>query len=225
MIKQPTLRPHGCLIDALGLDCPQDRRDEVGFSAAGALREAFPAECGSQAAWKTKRWSRAERDRIIAIVESVARSVLEAASISRDSPATAAEPIEVCANGFVRWRPFLRREPVSDESGVYVFSHFADSPPHEVDVLDAAVLYIGMTDRSLRHRLVEFENTARGGSGHSGGWTYRVEFAQNDFEAVTRFPGIFVSWIESSTALQLEGRMLEEYRQRWRQWPRLNKKG
>lgn len=241
MIGNRQLPPYGCLIDALGIECPQDRLEEVKLVGAQALRAKYPTFTKSPVAWERKEWHHEDLLEIVAIVDRVVRECLAKPSLalpvmSRESPEIAIGTASATGpNGFIPWRLFRERFPVSRSPGVYLFAYFENGAAENVDPLDSQVIYIGIAEgQATGDRLDQFERTALGGLGHTGGFSYRTEFVRdvfrNDYSLLRGFHKTHCSWRDLSissniTPRQLEQSLLQEYRLRWGSWPRLNKKG
>ena len=223
----------------MGIYCPADRRDEVSFVAAQALRDAFPQYTGSPKAWRDKQWYEADVLKIITIVEDAVRAALARRTTfepaPQDVPNTPIHSGKTEEDGFVRWRLFRWREPVSFSPGVYLLAYFDGAPAEIAEPSSNEVIYIGLADgQSTGTRLQQFEQTALFGTGHIAGFTYRTEFVpevfDNNFELLKRFHNTYCSWIDlaprrDELPRQLEARLLREYRAKWGRLPRLNKQG
>jgi len=234
LISLAKLQPYGCLIDALAIECPIHRRKEVAFYAANALRRGrFQSLTRGRAEWERKIWTDEEINAVIQIVQTSVRTCLDRQEpqlkVSRSMfipPTRSAGESGI----FVPWRLFCDREPVAEAEGVYVFAYFEEEPEQVVDPTCKDVIYIGVTaGQTLRMRLRQFEDTALGGSGHSGGWSYRIDYFADDWEKLQTFHNTYVTWIVVSnggieTPGQVEYRLKNiEYAKRWGRLPKLNK--
>ena len=137
-------RPYGCLIDALAIEYPANRRKEVAYYAANALRRGrFQGLTRSPTAWERKIWTEEEFDDVVQIVETSVRMCLDRpepqlkASRSLFMPSSRS-PGE--SDKFIPWRPFCDREPVAEAEGVYVFASFDDVPQQIVDPTSKEVI-------------------------------------------------------------------------------------
>jgi hypothetical protein len=157
MIGQRSLQPHGCLIDALGIECPHSRIEEAKFCGAQALRERYPQYTKSAVAWERKQWTDDDVREIITIVDRTVRACLERPTPSAVPVAQTNKTSDAsrnCGNnsGFVPWRLFRDRAPVSGLPGVYLFAYFEEGPPMEVD---CSWLDMSPTDESTPRNLEE----------------------------------------------------------------------
>jgi len=84
---------------------------------------------------------------------------------------------------FTPWQPWTQRSKMADirYPGVYVIAHAGDSLAHRPFSWRKEIIYIGMTnaDAGLRGRLLQFDNTIRGKTGHGG--ADRVRYAYRDY--------------------------------------------
>lgn len=241
LVANRNVSPYGCLIDVLGIECPEERRKEAAHAGAMALRAAFPEYTRSATNWQRKFLSDADVVRIIQVVSDSVSAKLRATPSA--APPTSGAPVASPARqpaaelqlpvnfSFVDWRPFLAREPVPHCEGVYLFCYSEALPSTRVDPLDDSMIYIGITEgQTLDQRLQQFQDTALGKTGHSGGWSYRLEMFPDDYHKLQSFFGTFVSWLEvpsgsPQTPRSIESLLLRVYRAKWGTWPKLNKKG
>ena len=223
---------HGCLMDILGFSGSVDDREQITFYAAQALRVAFPQFTNSRKNWLSKVWDDNVADNIIDVVFHATQ--LSGHGRTKDDEEVEEVVFELSAqpNGFVPWRPFLGRTPVSSQPGVYLLAVFENRPAVDAEPLDHNVIYIGIAEgQSTGARLQQFEQTALGKTGHSGGFTFRTELVpliyQNDLSQLRRFKNLYCSWREmpSESPRPLEEQLLRDYVGKWGQWPKLNKKG
>lgn len=74
LVSKANLQPYGCLIDALAIGCPSNRRQEVAFYAANALRSSrFESLTRGRAEWERKIWTEEELTAVVQIVENAVR--------------------------------------------------------------------------------------------------------------------------------------------------------
>lgn len=110
---------------------------------------------------------------------------------------------------FSRWVPWAARASVKDRweysmvdyAGVYLIGHFAETPAAEpADFLDDAILYVGKSNWLVR-RLDQFERAVGGGTGHSGGRSYRARYhrLQPDLHVA-----VLPIWLGTNTATSQE---------------------
>lgn len=228
LVGKATLKPHGCLIDALGMDCPPGRRQEAEFYAANALRTAFPDLTRSQVNWERKQWSEADALRIIEVVQHAIRRCFEREQCEGASLAPSQLPNAIAGvDPFSPWYLFRCRPVPPSKPGVYLFAYFENQPSTLISPTDEEVVYIGQTEASLNVRLMQFQDTALGGSGHSGGWTYRMVLFPDDWDRLRTFHNTYVTWhaIEPEdklTPLQLEAALIANYVRKWGRKPQLN---
>jgi hypothetical protein len=224
------------LWDALGITIEPSSRKAAEFRTATELRRRFSELTRSPKQWQQRVWTPSEFNEIIRIVEvsssipseeSEAQLLLEELGPSNSYTPRSGES----QDGFVAWRLFRDRHPVPRSPGVYVFA-ILDSPPTSLpDPLDPRVIYIGTTDNQvLLVRLQQFEDTALGGIGHSGGWSYRIEVYSHSPTRLARFHRTYVSWksIASDGGISpsgYESMLLANYASAHGHLPRLNRKG
>lgn len=227
----------GELLEVLGIELADEAKPAAAARAARALRAKFPELTRGRRAWEIKVWSDHDLD---AVIELVAASVEE-----HDSPSEADlleeelgsnilfEPLPGAgAHGFVGWRLFRRREPTPSDGGVYMLGLFDSPPTAHPDPSDERVIYIGKTDQTygISARLEDLARTTRVGTGHSGGFSYRLEIWPGDFARTSRFHKTYVSWRvlteeDGETPRTLESRLIREYEAQWGRRPKLNKTG
>lgn len=228
MITNPSITPHGCLIDALDIRCPANRLSEVAFYAQQALNDVFPQFKWSAAAWNRHRWSDDEIREVIAIVAKSIHSTLSKPSTELSPEVDAALEVDSTADvsGFVPWQLLRIRKDVPGSKGVYVLADFENGRPTCIDLLGENLLYVGITDkRTLATRLDEFVKSALGGFGHSAGWTFRMEYCR-DWQKLRTFHQVYVSWCSLGTdqsARDLECRLLSQFEAKWKKLPVLNR--
>src|SRR6185436_9164944 len=204
--------------------------DACAFAAAYALRERFPLESFSQTVWSRKSWSEGEIAELLAVVEQRVRAAAASLVPAQASPPRRPRttiPTATEWGAFAPWAHFIDRGSVLSAPGVYVFAQHEDELPEAVDPVARDVIYVGMTARSLAFRLVQFEQTALGGRGHTGGWSYRHEIARGDWDRLVAFRDTYVTWCPvggGGTAPRgVERSLLAHYERRWGALPRLNK--
>jgi hypothetical protein len=108
--------------------------------------------------------------------------------------------------------------------GVYVIGRFGRRPSRVVPC-PSGVVYIGMTTRSLRERLDEFEASVQGKPAHSGGWSYRANVAKHLRDAfVAVLPVRLPANQRMRTIGLLEQLLLWSFARRWGRAPVCNSK-
>lgn len=235
LIGVSSVSSHGCLLDAWNIACTANVREQLKMSAAAALRKVYPEYTNSRANWERKVRTAEDIDSILrtafdAVMNAMAQSSMVEFECDADYyPASTTTG----ANGFVPWRQFRKFCPTSSEPGIYVLAYFADKPEDQVDILSEHVIYIGQaTDQSTGDRLLQFERTALGGSGHSAGFSYRVQFFaevfKNQFPLLKRFNNTYCSWLaiprgSAESPSIVEHRLICQFKERWQRRPRLNR--
>ena len=193
-----------------------------------ALRRRFPEYTRARQAW---------RDAVV--IEAILATVLQAIDEYRLSTRAAVDERRYVPlgdvrqpSGFMPWRLFKHRAPVTRAPGIYVFAYFEGDPEPVVDPLSRNVIYIGKAT-SIASRLEHFETSAQSAEiGHSGGFSYRVQFAEMQFGSnpilLRQFHNTFCTWrIVSLKAEQgpreVEKALIAAYRNKWGNWPILNR--
>jgi hypothetical protein len=233
MVAEAELPPAGCLLDALDLKCPSAQRKAMGHYAATALRQAYPQYTRGQAAWRNKHWTRDDLVEIIAVVE---RTLIPRLQQAGNAPLAATvdtprlrDTRDVQSNGFYPWVTFRNRPQAPQSPGVYVFGHFPEMPPAVTNPLDQRVIYIGKSDgQTIEWRLQQFAGTVDCEIGHSGGFSYRLEFHTDDYEAMRSFKDIYITWQTCQqagidNAREIERTLIDRYCHCWGKLPQLNK--
>jgi hypothetical protein len=207
--------------------------EQVMTDVVAGLRQRFPEFSKGPKRWGEKLWT----DEIL---DAVLQVVIDRTQWSISHPrerVIVLKPLFVQPNlapqptGFVPWRPFKNRNPVSNEPGVYLLAYFEGNPEAIVDPLDEHVIDIGKAvDQSTGTRLRQFERSAFGKTGHSAGWTFRLELLQkyyaNDVSMLRDFLNIYCSWrdVVDDNPSALETQLICEYRLKWGSRPYLNRK-
>lgn len=124
---------------------------------------------------------------------------------------------------FSRWVPWAMRETLRDidTSGVYLISHFQEAPDNQADPLAQEIVYIGETHgQTLRIRWCQFcISASTGRTGHSGGRTYFRKYCgiRSDLH-------VAACLVQKAYTVQVESRLIREYRDRWERRPVCNSK-
>lgn len=138
------------------------------------------------------------------------------------------ERIHVIGSRFSKWSSWVGRESTSDLSypGVYVISLGGPEAPRKVLPFAERIVYIGQTTRSLRQRLQEFEDSALGRSGHSGGVTFRARSLARSLRSVNVATlAVRLPRDEQNAAITLlESTLIWAYVRRWGRQPVCNTK-
>jgi hypothetical protein len=223
------------LWDALGIAVQPTASTAAELLTATKLRRRFSELTRSPRQWQQRTWTRTEFDEIIRIVEECCSIPVEESEaqllLDELGPRGSYVPASgKSKDGFVAWQLFRDRQAVPRSPGVYLFALLNSPPTSLPDPLDREVIYVGTTDdQDLRVRLQQFEDTALGGQGHSGGWSYRVEVYPNSPARLARFHKTYVSWkcIQDGGGLSpsdYECILLARYTSAHDRRPRLNRK-
>jgi len=133
------------------------------------------------------------------------------------------------AKQFTPWVPWSKRETRLDDHlpfpGVYMIAQ-GRSRPRSTCPPPSSVIYIGETTRrTLLARLREFEASALGGSGHSGGVTfYENKKGKLDRLFVTVLPVRLPRSEQNAAISTLERYLIWQYATNWRALPVCNSK-
>jgi|GEM_PF-2598731 len=231
LLTNPSFQPHGCLLDILGVNVSDGSREQIALDIASDLRIRFPEFTRGAAAWKRKDWSNNVVDHVLlAILESIERAIARP-RLAVKTLELAYEPSEFPqTSGWMPWRLFRNRFPVSRRPGLYILAYSDGAPEQTVDPLSDKVIYIGIAeDQSTGTRLSQFENSALGKTGHSAGWTFRLELLQkyydNNAELLRGFHNLYCSWLEVTDGKprDIERQLIHDYRSKWGARPFLNR--
>lgn len=233
LIANPRFEPAGCFLDILGFDIDESDREHIMTAVAAGLRRRFPEFSRGAKRWRDKEWTDEVIEAVLqAVIDEIEQSIAEPRLTVAFPILPSVQPeLAPQESGFVPWRLFRHRAPVSSSPGLYILAHSLDAPEAKVDPLSEHVIYIGIAeDQSTGSRLLQFERSALGKTGHSAGWTLRMELLQeyfaNDVTLLRAFHNIYCSWkdVLGSSPRDQERELIQKYQVKWGHRPILNRK-
>lgn len=143
----------------------------------------------------------------------------------------------VAVSDWVRWEDLNQLDEHLNRKGCYMVGRFATSPGNG-SLITPELVYVGITDRTLRVRLREFYSCATThGSGHSGGCEFRRHCIPDAAKRFLNWPMLedtFVRVISvdcpkskahAAAIHDLENRLIEAHSGRFGELPLCNRKG